>query len=72
MHISNIENADVNTFAILKGHYKYASDKNHFYNESEIIEGFIPSKTILMLDGEQHIIEIICNKKAFKFELVKD
>jgi hypothetical protein len=70
MQLSKIDTADTMTFKLLAGHYKYAMDKNFFYDELQIIEGFIPSKTKLKLDNKERVIEMTCNNKTFKFELV--
>jgi len=70
MQISKIASADRKTFAILKGHYKYGFDKNHYYDETEIIENFIPSKTNLKLDKKGRVFEMNCNKRNYKFEIV--
>jgi hypothetical protein len=71
MQISKIDTADTKTFKLLAGHYKYAMDKNFFYDEPQIIEGFIPSKTNLKTDNKGRIIEMTCNNKTYKFEIVK-
>ena len=70
MQISKIDTADTKTFKLLAGHYKYATDKNFFYNERRIIHGFIPSKTNLKLDKKGRVIQMTCNSKTYKFELV--
>ena len=70
MQISKIDTADTKTFKLLAGHYKYALDKNFFYDEPEIIEGFIPGKTNLKLNIKGKVIEMTCNNKTYKFELV--
>jgi hypothetical protein len=70
MLISKIDTADTRTFKLLTGHYKYAMDRNFFYDETQIIDGFIPSKTNLKLDKKGRVIEMTCNNKTYKFELV--
>ncbi len=70
MQISTLTKADTKTFKMLTGHYKYAADKNFFYNETQIIEGFIPNKTTLTLDNKENVIEMTCGNKNYKFELV--
>ena len=70
MLISKIDTADINTFRLLAGHYKYAMDKNFFYDEPQIIDGFIPSKTNLKLDKKGRVIEMTYSNKTYKFELV--
>lgn len=70
MQISKIDTADNKTFKLLAGHYKYAMDKNFFYDEPQIIDGFIPSKTNLKLDSKGRVIEMTCKKEIYKFELV--
>jgi len=69
--ILNIDKADVKTFEVLKGNYKYAKDKNHFYEDSGIIEGFVPSKSKLHEDKSGKIIRITCNNKSFDFGFVQ-
>ena len=71
MLISKIDTADTKTFRLLAGHYKYAMDKNIFYDESQIIEGFIPSKSKLKLDNKGRVVEMTYNNKTFKFEIVE-
>ena len=70
MQISKIDTADTKTFKLLAGHYKYAMDKNFFYDEPQIINGFTPSKTILKLDNKGRVSEMTSNNKTYKFELV--
>jgi len=70
MQISKIDTADTKTFKLLAGHYKYGVDKSFFYDEPQIIEGFIPSKTNLKLDNKGRVIEMTYNNKTYKFELV--
>lgn len=70
MQISKLEKADAKTFKILKGHYKYASDKNYFYDEIKIIEGYKPSKTIFTFDNKKRATEMNCGNKKYKFEIV--
>jgi hypothetical protein len=71
MQISKIDTADTKTFKLLVGHYKYAMDKNFFYDEPQIIKGFVPSKTNLKLDNKGRVTEMICNNKTYKFEIVE-
>lgn len=68
MQIIKLKKADVKTFKILDGHYKYASDKNYFYDQTEIIEGYKPSQTIFTFDGKKRIIEMNYENKSYKFE----
>ena len=70
MQILKLEKADVKTFKILDGHYKYASDKNYFYDKTEIIEGYKPSQTIFTFDNKRRVIEINYGNKKYKFEIV--
>lgn len=70
MQISIINSADASTFKLLPGHYKYAVDKNAFYNETKIIEGFLPAKTKQKLDNKGRVCEMTCNNKNYDFELV--
>ncbi|GAA5083043.1 hypothetical protein GCM10023210_01110 [Chryseobacterium ginsengisoli] len=58
IQISKIENADVQTFHILKGNYKYALDKNNFYKESDKIKRFIPLKTEQIQDHRGKVIKL--------------
>ena len=71
MQISKIDTADTKTFKLLAGHYKYAMDKNFFYDEPTIIEGFIPGKTNLKIDSKGRVIEMTYKNKTYKFELVE-
>jgi DKNYY family len=71
MQISKIDTADTKTFKILARHYKYAMDKNFFYDEPGIIEGFVPSKTILKLDNKGRVFKMTCSNKTYKFAIVK-
>jgi len=68
MQISKIDNADSKTFKILKGHYKYAMDKKHFFDETEIIENFEPNKTKLYYDKYGKATKMMTNKKEYIFE----
>ena len=70
MLIIKIDSADPKTFKILSGHYKYAMDKKFFYNENQIIESFIASKTTLKIDNKKRVIKMTCNNKNYKFETV--
>ena len=70
MQISKIDSADTMTFHLLAGHYKYAMDKNFFYAENQIVEGFIPNKTNLKLDKKRRVIEMSYKKERYKLELV--
>ncbi len=58
IQISKIKNADVQTFHVLKGNYKYAADKNNFYKETEIIEKFIPLRTKQITDDKGEVIKL--------------
>lgn len=58
MQISKIKSADIKTFQILKGNYKYAVDKNNFYKETDKIEGFIPLKTEQIQDHSGKVIKL--------------
>jgi hypothetical protein len=71
MQISKIATADSKTFKLLAGNYKYAMDKNFFYDETQIIKGFIPNKTNLNLDNKGRVIEMTSNNKRYKFEIVE-
>jgi hypothetical protein len=70
MQIWKLDKADRNTFTMLAGHYKYAADKNFFYNEADIIDRFLPAKTKLILDKKGRATAMTCNKKTYTFELV--
>ena len=70
MQITKIDTADTKTFKLLAGHYKYAMDKNFFYDEHQIIKGFIPNLTNLKLDSKGRVIEMTYKNETFKFELV--
>jgi hypothetical protein len=69
MLLSKIENADTKTFTILKGHYKYAKDKEHFFDETEIIENFEPNSAKLYFDKNGKATKMKMNKKEYIFEL---
>jgi hypothetical protein len=71
MQVSKIDTADTRTFKLLTGHYKYAMDKSFFYDEAQIIEGFIQSKSKLKLDKKGRVIEMTCDNKTYKFEIVE-
>ncbi len=71
MQIIKIDKADTKSFKLLEGHYKYAMDKNFFYDEPTIIEGFIPSKTILKHDKEGRVTNMTYKDKTYKFEIVE-
>lgn len=51
IQIFKIDEADLETFEEMDGCF-CAKDKNHFYNESEIIEGFVPGKAKIITDKE--------------------
>ncbi len=69
MQISKIDEADAKTFKILSGHYRYAIDKNFYYDGSQQIDGFLVSKTKQKLDDKGSVIAITCGMKKYKFEL---
>ena len=68
MQILKLENADTKTFKVLEGQYKFAMDKKHFYEETEIIENFDPNRTKLYSDKKGKTIKMTTNKKEFIFE----
>lgn len=70
IRLSKIDNADSKTFKLLAGHYKYAKDKKFFYEEGEVIAGFVPSQTILKLDRKKRVFEMHCGAKKYKFEVI--
>lgn len=70
MQISKMKTADSKTFKMLPGHYKYAVDKGFYYDETDIIEGFLPNNTKLKLDNKGRAIALICNHKKYKLELL--
>ncbi|WP_426493238.1 hypothetical protein [Hymenobacter sp. 102] len=61
--------ADRASFRLLQGHYKYAVDRNNFYNESDMIIGFMPDKTRLLLNNKHQVITMTCGKRKYRFEL---
>jgi hypothetical protein len=71
MQISKMDEADTKTFKLLAGHYKYAMDKKFYYDEPQIIKGFLPSKTKQKIDIKGRVIEMTCNNKTYKFEIVE-
>ncbi|WP_160136065.1 DKNYY domain-containing protein [Chryseobacterium sp. c4a] len=66
--ITKVEHADVNTFKIIDGNYKYAVDKNNFFNATEKIEGFIPLKTEQIKDKEGKVIKLKMKNKKLDLE----
>ena len=70
MQIYKIDKADSKTFEILKGHYRYAKDRNHFYEDENIIENFVPQETKLYMDKKNRIIKMRYSNKTFNFEIV--
>ncbi|MBG8552380.1 DKNYY domain-containing protein [Hymenobacter guriensis] len=71
MQILKIDTADIKTFKVLAGHYKYAVDERFFYDDSEIINGFVPSKTKLKFDGKGRAVKMTFNSKVYEFEIVE-
>jgi DKNYY family len=69
--ISKIDKADTKTFKLLTGHYKYAMDKNFYYDETQFIKGFVPNITKQKLDNKKRIIEMTCNNKNYRFEIME-
>lgn len=65
--ISKIDTADTRTFQLLPGHYRYARDKNFFYDEAEIIDGFTPGATHLRTDDKGDVVEMTCRNKIYRF-----
>lgn len=66
--ITKVEHADVNTFKIIDGNYKYAVDKGNFFNATEKIEGFIPLKTEQIKNKEGKVIELKMKNKKLDLE----
>ena len=69
MQISKIDKADAKTFKMLSGHCQYAIDKNHYYDGTQPIYGFLVSKTRQKLNDKGRVIGITCGKRKYKFEL---
>ncbi|UHO40690.1 DKNYY domain-containing protein [Chryseobacterium capnotolerans] len=69
--ITKVEHADVNTFKIIDGNYKYAVDKGNFFNATEKIEGFIPLKTEQIKNKEGKVIELKMKNKNLILNLKK-
>ncbi len=68
MQILKLEKADVKTFKILDGHYKYGVDKNYFYEDATILKKFKPSITTFEKDEKGKTITLISNNQKYKFE----
>ncbi len=66
--ISKIENADVRTFKILDGNYRYAVDKSHFFYETEKIKDLIPSKTEQIKDEMGKVVSLKVKNKKLNLE----
>jgi DKNYY family len=66
MLIVKIENADVNTFKILKGYYRYAMDRNHVYEELNIIEDLSPTNLKVNYDTEGKPISLQSGTNIYK------
>ncbi|WP_300672342.1 DKNYY domain-containing protein [Soonwooa sp.] len=58
MQISKIENADVNSFQVLNKHYRYAIDKNKFYQDASSINAFAPKSTTQIKDQQGKILAL--------------
>jgi DKNYY family len=67
MMILKIYNADCKSFKILEGHYKYAVDKNYFYEKISVIKGFNPKNTKILKDKNKKIVGILSGRKKFEF-----
>lgn len=67
VQIAKIENADVKTFKILDGNYKYAADKHSFFYENKRIADLIPSKTKQIKDRNGKVIKL--NMKSIEKNL---
>ncbi len=65
MQISKLEKADTKTFKILKGEYKYGIDKNHLFNETDIIENINVNKIKFLKDKKGKIIKIKSGKELY-------
>ncbi len=63
MRIIKIDKADSRTFELLKGCYNYAKDKNNFYEDINVIEGFPVKKSIIYTN---------LNNKAFKISFLNN
>jgi hypothetical protein len=64
MLISKIENADVKTFEVLKGEYRYAKDNKSVFMDSEKLDS-INSNNMEIIKNENNEIEKIVNKKKY-------
>jgi hypothetical protein len=53
-----IEGADLNTFKILEGQYRYAIDKNHVFQEARILTGIKPNKLQITKDKRGEILKL--------------
>jgi DKNYY family protein len=68
MLISKMEDADVNSFEILPGHYRYAKDKNHVFEEMNIINQLTPTNLKINYDRNRKIISLQCGATIYKTE----
>ena len=59
MLIAKIEEADVKTFAVLQGHYKYAVDKKYVFKDGSIIDNLKSSTLQIERDSSGKIIKLI-------------
>lgn len=68
MQIIKIDEADVKSFKILDGNYKYANDINHFYKDASIIENYSPLTVKYEKDKKGKIIALISKNGKYKLE----
>ena len=61
MLISIMNSADVKSFKVLKGDYRFATDRNHVYNEAEIIENMNPANLKVIRDKKGKILKLQSN-----------
>ncbi|MBV4357589.1 DKNYY domain-containing protein [Pinibacter aurantiacus] len=69
MQVSKLNGADPKSFKLLAGHYKYGMDKKFFYDETQIIEGFNPTKTKQLFNNKGEVTAIVGNNKRFKLDM---
>ena len=66
MLISKIENADFKTFKVLKGHYQYAADKNHVFEDMNEIDKLNPTSLKINYDQEGKIVSLQSGQTIYK------
>jgi hypothetical protein len=65
MLIAKLDSANVKTFKVLEGHYKYAVDKNHVFCETSICENLNPSILKIIRNDQNRIVKLISDKTIY-------